>query len=123
MENRPFGRLNGTGSISKTAGTLRSIDQVKNLLLDDFCCRLMILGGNENDLIIPVEAELIRSYRPAWNSIIDGFGNHDPGKGRYDQAKSEWDILHPGRYWAQRLTGPSPNLADIMEKLRRTKII
>ncbi len=31
------------------------------------------------------------------NKIIDGFGNHDPGKGRYNQLRSRWDKLHPGR--------------------------
>jgi hypothetical protein len=97
----------------------RSIEQAKNLLVDDFLCRFMILEGAESDLVIPVEAELIRRYRPLWNSVVDGFGNHDPGKGRYNQAKSEWDVLHPGRLWSQRLTGPAPRLEEIVAKLRQ----
>lgn len=95
----------------------RSVEQAKNLNLDDFLCRFVILGGVESDLVIPLEAELIRRYKPLWNSVIDGFGNHDPGKGRYNQAKSEWDVLHPGRPWANRLTGPAPRLEDITAKL------
>jgi len=75
----------------------RSIQQGANLQIDHFKCRFMILSGVEGDLVVPIEAELIRRYRPLWNSVVDGFGNHDPGSGRYNQARSEWDILHPGR--------------------------
>ncbi|MBN1176697.1 MAG: Eco29kI family restriction endonuclease [Dehalococcoidales bacterium] len=67
--------------------------------------------------VAPVEAELIRKYEPVWNTIIDGFGNHDPGSGRYNQAPSEWDVIHPGRLWASRLTGKPPALQDIIAKL------
>ena len=95
----------------------RSIDQAANLTTDDFRCRFMILGGIESDLVVPVEAELIRTYCPLWNSVLDGFGNHDPGGGRYDQAPSEWDVLHPGRTWVERLRGDAPSLADVIAKL------
>ena len=97
----------------------RSIQQARNLQVGDFLCRFMILAGDESDLVVPVEAELIRRHRPLWNTVVDGFGNHDPGKGRYDQAKSEWDVLHPGRPWAERLTGQSPRLEDVIAKVRR----
>jgi hypothetical protein len=79
----------------------------------------MILSGVEGDLVVPVEAELIRRYRPLWNTVVDGFGNHDPGAGRYNQARSEWDVLHPGRLWAERLTGESPRREDVIAKIRR----
>ena len=79
----------------------------------------MILTDIESDLVIPVEAEMIRRYAPLWNTVIDGFGNHDPGSGRYDQAKSEWDVLHPGRPWAARLRGASPSLKQVMDKVRQ----
>ncbi len=97
----------------------RSIEQVDSLRTADFLCRFVILSGIESDLVVPVEAELIRRYKPLWNSVVDGFGNHDPGKGRYNQAKSEWDVLHPGRPWAQRLSGQSPRLERILAKIRR----
>lgn len=42
-------------------------------------------------------------FRPVWNMVIDGFGNHDPGSGRYNQKISSWDTLHPGRSWAMKL--------------------
>lgn len=95
----------------------RSIQQVENLKLEDFRCRFMILQDAESDLIVPVEATLIRKHQPLWNSVVDGFGNHDPGKGRYNQARSEWDTLHPGRPWVDRLTGASPSLEGIKAKL------
>ncbi len=98
----------------------RSIQQTSNLSLDDFMCRFMILKDAESDLVVPVEAELIRRYTPLWNTVVDGFGNHDPGSGRYNQAKSEWDVLHPGRPWAEKLTGVSPPLGDIIEKVQYT---
>ncbi len=79
----------------------------------------MILSGVESDLVVPVEAELIRRHRPLWNTVVDGFGNHDPGAGRYNQARSEWDVLHPGRLWAERLRGESPRREDVIAKVRR----
>ena len=59
----------------------RSIEQSKNLDPGDFRCRFVILRDVETDLVVPVEAALIRRYRPLWNAGIDGFGNHDPGAG------------------------------------------
>ena len=49
------------------------------------------------------ETAAISMHQPLWNTLIDGFGNHDPGKGRYEQMRSKWDTLHPGRPWAERL--------------------
>lgn len=94
-----------------------SIGQASDLDLADFQCRFMILTGIEIDLVIPVEAELIRRYRPLWNVVVDGFGNHDPGRGRYNQANSSWDVLHPGRGWGPRLLGEAALFEDIEEKV------
>ena len=69
------------------------------LRLEDFRCRYLVA----DDIWVPLaEALLIGHYRPVWNVLIDGFGNHDPGKGRGDQARSSWDMLHPGRAWAAK---------------------
>lgn len=95
----------------------RSIDAVENLNIKDFLCRFIVLKSQEADLISTVEAAMTRKYIPLWNSHIDGFGNHDPGKGRYEQAKSEWDVLHPGRVWADRLKGTPPNNNKVEEKI------
>lgn len=94
----------------------RSIDAV-GLNSKNFVCRFAILENAGLDLISALESALIRKFTPLWNSYIDGFGNHDPGKGRYEQAPSEWDTLHPGRVWATRLTGEVPSLGNIRLKL------
>ena len=93
-----------------------SITQANNLSLSGFRCRFMILEDAAADMIGTVEASLIRQYLPIWNCCIDGFGNHDPGSGRYDQAKSDWDILHPGRVWANRLRGSHLPFSEIKAK-------
>ncbi len=95
----------------------RSIEQAGNLTIGDFRYRFIILQDAEIDLVVPVEAELIRHYLPLWNTVVDGFGNHDPGSGRYDQTPSEWDILHRGRPWAERLRGAAPERERIIQKI------
>ncbi len=102
-----FGRLKEHG---------KSIEQAINLELTDFYCRFMILENSASNLISTVEAELIRHYKPIWNTHLDGFGNHDPGSGRYNQKKSGWDILHSGRSWSEKCLGQSLTIEDI-EKL------
>lgn len=102
-----FGRLREHG---------KSVKQARNLEQEDFFCRFMILEDSANYLIGTVEAALIRYYKPIWNTKIDGFGNHDPGSGRYNQAKSEWDIIHPGRPWADKCLGTSSTTYKVEEK-------
>ena len=75
------------------------------LPVHDFMCRFVIFEHGGSDMIGTIEAALIKLNRPLWNSAVDGFGNHDPGKGRYEQAKSDWDVLHPGRTWAEKCNG------------------
>ncbi|MCF7854206.1 MAG: Eco29kI family restriction endonuclease [Candidatus Pacebacteria bacterium] len=81
-----------------------SIEQAENLCLADFQCRFLVV----DDIWIPLaESLLIEMYSPLWNCKIDGFGNHDPGKGRYNQQRSQWDALHPGRPWSVKLQPPA----------------
>lgn len=69
------------------------------LSVDDFYCRYLVV----DDIWIPLgESLLIAKFSPLWNLLLDGFGNHDPGKGRYNGLVPKWDVLHPGRSWAQR---------------------
>ena len=85
----------------------KSVSEAKNLESNSFFCRFLAV----DDIWIPLaESLLIERFQPLWNGILDGFGNHDPGKGRYNQQKSPWDTLHPGRVWADRL---QPNGNDI----------
>jgi hypothetical protein len=83
----------------------RNIDAVKGLHIDDFTCRFVIFEDAGSDMISTVEAALIKIKTPLWNSTLDGFGNHDPGKGRYEQARSHWDVIHPGRSFAEKCNG------------------
>lgn len=77
-----------------------SIKQARNLALEDFQCRYLVV----DDIWIPLgESLLIEAFAPLWNRALDGFGNHDPGKGRHQQQRSPWDVIHPGRSWAERL--------------------
>ncbi len=75
----------------------RNITVGAGLSLEEFMCRLVIFEDEGSDRISTIEAALIKLSQPLWNAAVDGFGNHDPGRGRYEQAKSDWDIIHPGR--------------------------
>ncbi len=113
------GKSNKTGNVlrSRLQKHLSSIKQAENLNSDLFVCRFMILQGQSTDLISAIESYFIREYNPLWNSYIDGFGINAPGKGRLNQSPSEWDTLHPGRYYAKELTGVPRNKNEILEKL------
>ena len=89
-----------------------SIEQAENLDPRDFRCRYLVV----DDIWIPLgEALLIAMFFPLWSHQIEGFGIHDPGRGRYNQQRSPWDTIHPGRPWAARL---QPNTRTVEEILR-----
>lgn len=69
-------------------------------------------------MIGSIEASLIKLNRPLWNSALDGFGNHDPGKGRYEQANSDWDVIHKGRPFAEKLKGTPTPIDRIMLNIK-----
>ena len=71
-----------------------------------------------DDIWIPLgEALLIAKFAPIWNKLIDGFGNHDPGKGRYKGARPKWDTLHPGRLWASKCAARLETAEQIVEEI------
>jgi hypothetical protein len=85
---------------NRLAEHAESIQAARNLSVEDFACRYLVV----DDIWIPLgESLLIEMFSPIWNHLVDGFGNHDPGKGRYQQQRAPWDVLHPGRNWADRL--------------------
>lgn len=87
---------------------IKSIEDADNLDLGDFHCRYLIV----DDIWIPLgESLLIAKFDPLWNKLIDGFGNHDPGSGRHAGLRPRWDVLHPGRHWAQKCQ-PRPETAE-----------
>ena len=94
-----------------------SIEDANNIELDDFRCRHLVV----DDIWIPLgESLLIDRFSPIWNTLIDGFGNKNPGRGRWNQAKSRWDVLHPGRAWAERLRENESSADEIIGLLQST---
>jgi len=105
----PTGGRKGTTSTAAAGGRplykrlkehAKSIEQAENLSLTEFRCRYLVTVP----VWIPLaERFLIEHFRPLWNTLIDGFGNHPPGAGRKGMRRPRWDILHPGRPWAKDL--------------------
>ena len=95
----------------------RSISAGDGIDLSDFSCRFVIFEREGSDMIGSIEAALIKLNQPLWNSCVDGFGNHDPGKGRYEQARSDWDVIHTGRVWADRLNGTPKSKNDVVANI------
>lgn len=93
-----------------------SIEQASNLDLGDFYYRCLVV----DDIWIPLgENMLIETFRPIWNIVIDGFGNKDPGNRRATQYRSTWDVLHPGRSFADKLADGGMTPVDVVRKLEQ----
>jgi hypothetical protein len=96
----------------------RNIGLGAGLSLDDFRCRFVIFEEEGSDMISTIEAALIKLNRPLWNTAVDGFGNHNPGSGRYEQAKSDWDVIHQGRAWAEKCNGVHAEKSTVVARIR-----
>lgn len=114
------GGLSDVNALKSNALSMRlrkhaeSIEAASNLNLDDFAFRAIIL----DDIWIPLgENILIETFRPLWNVVVEGFGINDPGKGRIAQKRSAWDALHPGRTYADRLTGGGPEADSVIGRI------
>jgi len=93
-----------------------SIDQANNLQLADFYFRSLIV----DDIWIPLgENMMIEQFKPIWNLVIDGFGNKDPGTRRATQYRSSWDVLHPGRQFAQKLADGGITAQALITRLQQ----
>jgi len=90
----------GTALRDRLRSHAASIEQAENLNLSDFHYRALTV----DDIWIPLgENVVIEKFQPLWNRVIDGFGNKDPGRRRATQYRSMWDVLHPGREFAEKL--------------------
>jgi hypothetical protein len=119
----PAGARKGIDKLEPDAGQVlyrrlkeheESIGAASNLRAEDLQCRFLCV----KHLWIPLaEQVLVRKFRPVWNTVLDGFGNHDPGRGRRNMRRPRWDILHPGRTWAARLEcGQTPGqMAELVQ--------
>lgn len=119
----PGSRKGGLGFDAPTGKVLhqrlrehaKSIEKASNLKLEDFWCRYLAV----DDVWIPLgESLLIEMFRPLWNQVADGFGNHPAGSGRGKQKISQWDILHPGRAWTESLS-PGHSSDKIIEAIKQ----
>jgi Eco29kI restriction endonuclease len=119
----PSGGRKGTAVFSEITGKhlwgrlkehADSIRSVNNLDIEDFKCRYLAI----DDIWIPLgETLLIAKFKPVWNLSLDGFGNHDPGSGRYDGLRPLWDVLHPGRSWAVKCKARTETSRDLATKV------
>lgn len=98
----------GTALRDRLGQHFTSISEAANLEENDFFYKSLVV----DDIWIPLgENMLIEQYKPIWNRVIDGFGNKDPGNRRKDQYRSPWDVIHPGRKFADKL-GMNPRTAE-----------
>ncbi|MHD0644069.1 Eco29kI family restriction endonuclease [Pseudomonas aeruginosa] len=101
----------GTALFNRIRQHLTSL-KATSLRPEDFFCKFLVL---DEAWINHGEAFLINRFRPVWNALVDGFGNHAPGRGRVNGARPRWDTLHPGRKWAAEL----PEREETVESLAR----
>ncbi|KSZ56026.1 restriction endonuclease Eco29kI [Rhodococcus pyridinivorans KG-16] len=114
----------GTALSSRLREHAASVEKAINLDIEDFWCRWLVV----EPIWIPLgENVLIARTAPVWNRIVDGFGNHDPGSGRHAGEVSRWDVLHPGRAWAQKLkprreTDTADHIQDDITEYLRSRL-
>ncbi|MEV6363196.1 Eco29kI family restriction endonuclease [Nocardia asteroides] len=112
---RPKGTRKGNVDPSDTGCPLwdrlyehrESIEQTGDLDVKDFSVRYLVAI---EVFVALAEGVMINDSRPVWNSVVDGFGNHDPGgPRRKDGMRPPWDELHPGRWWSHPDNMPTPS--------------
>ncbi len=105
----------GSPVFSRLSQHAESIAAVTNLRIEDFRVRYLIV----EELFIEIaERRLIQQFKPVWNVCLDGFGNHDPGKGRYGGQRPGWDEVHPGRAWATKCQPSRLSAAEWSDAIR-----
>lgn len=91
-----------------------SIQATDTLAIGDFTCRYLVV----DEIWIPLgESLMITKFSPLWNLVVEGFGNHDPGAGRYNGLRPRWDTMHPGRAWALRCREREESQAEIAREV------
>jgi hypothetical protein len=96
----------------------RSLQQASNIEDHHVHVRYMVLPEESSAMIGTLESFLIHDSKPLWNIHLDGFGNHDPGKGRYLQQASLWDTVHPGRPWSLRCVERAGQQSALIDTIR-----
>lgn len=95
----------------------KSINKAKNLDINDFQCRFLVIqSGWER----AAETHLIQLFRPVWNIEINvcyGIGKHGDNPKTRKNDQSPWDTLHPGRPWATNK--PQKSVDQILAEISR----
>ncbi|WP_020549728.1 Eco29kI family restriction endonuclease [Embleya scabrispora] len=122
---RSAGARKGSAAVDEFATPLwdriaehhESITQARDLNVADFEVRYLVAV---EVFVSLAEQLMIKRERPVWNSVVDGFGNHDPGANRRkDSFRPPWDELHPGRWWAEPDKMPTASKISAAESARR----
>jgi hypothetical protein len=111
-----FDAPHGLALFSRLADHAKSISCATNLDAGDFACRHLVV---DEVWIRMAERMLISWHQPVWNMVLDGFGNHDPGGRRATQYRSPWDVLHPGRPWAEKLADSGVGDLQLIQRIDR----
>lgn len=114
--NRPYvyNRLSEHRESILAAEKQAVLDGTDNIQLKDFRVRYLVV----DDIWIPLgESLLISTFKPVWNGMLDGFGNHDPGSGRYNGLRPLWDLMHPGRGWAMKCRERPEQVHEVRERI------
>lgn len=105
------------GQGAKLCGRLsehaKNIGKASNLRVEDFECRYLVVQSAWQKA---AEDHLIVVYKPIWNNETDicyGLGKHGDKSDTRKNERSPWDMLHPGRKWAEGNPVNSKSVAQI----------
>jgi hypothetical protein len=99
--------------LSKHADSIRAAKTT--LDLSDFHCRWLVV---DEVFITLGESMLISHFKPLWNSVLEGFGNNTPGVKRFTGKRPTWDIIHPGRTWAEKMPA-DVNIQSVLQRIKQ----
>ena len=104
----------GQALFSRLRDHAKSVAEAENLDVSEFNCRYLAV----TPIWIGVaEGILIRRFRPVWNLLVNGFGNHHVGTTRFGQKRTEWDTIHPGRSWAKTMQPCALTKKQIIDRI------
>ncbi len=112
-------KTKGNSFEEKIKEQYRNIAKVSNLNPGDFYVKAMPVDSSFPSIAEAIESALVSHYKPLWNSGLEGFASHNPGKGRTKQAPSDWDVIHPGREWVTKLSGVPNDRRKITRRVQK----
>lgn len=90
------------------------LKQVENLEMEDFWVRYLVI---DTLWVSGLERFMLQKYQPIWNKHIKGFGSGNQGSKRKGQKVTKWDVVHPGRKWAQTQEPRKETAEEILAKI------